>query len=112
MSNEEDWYVEHKGTEAEDSSAKRGDPYKAARAKLLEVLRAYGMSDDVEEGSSGGWQAVLCPFHGDRRASASINLRKMFFRCHGCGIAGTAIAIVMEQEGLDRREAAEWIMKL
>lgn len=37
---------------------------------------------------SGGWQAVRCPFHDDRRASGSINPDKGFYRCHGCGVNG------------------------
>ena len=48
-----------------------------------------------------GNQQVRCPFHEDTHASASVNLDKGLFNCYGCSIAGDAIALLMEREGMD-----------
>lgn len=46
-----------------------------------------------------GWKTMRCPFHGDKQASARTN--GYGFMCHGCGIKGSAISIIMEREGVD-----------
>lgn len=58
------------------------------------------------------WEKAQCPFHSDKRPSASLNWGKSRFRCHACDIGGDAIDIVMEQENLQFRQAMEWIQNL
>lgn len=41
---------------------------------------------------SSGWTPCRCPFHEDKRASASVNLTTGGFRCHGCGAKGDLVA--------------------
>lgn len=51
------------------------------------------------------WVSVRCPFHGDRTASAAINLEENAFACYACDIKGDTYAIIMQHEGVGFREA-------
>ena len=48
---------------------------------------------------------MICPFHDDSHASATVNLDENAFNCFGCGVKGDTYSIIMEQEGIDFREA-------
>lgn len=56
-----------------------------------------------------GWQKVSCfgsgHYSGDRNPSASVNLGTGHYRCFGCDLAGDAVDLVMQEEGLDFKEA-------
>jgi hypothetical protein len=52
-----------------------------------------------------GWRKMICPFHDDSHASATVNLDENAFNCFGCGVKGDTYSIIMEQEGIDFREA-------
>lgn len=41
--------------------------------------------------NSNGWTLVLCPLHGDKDPSLSINLKHGGFKCFGCGEQGDLI---------------------
>ena len=41
--------------------------------------------------NSNGWQLALCPLHGDKDPSLSINLKHGGFHCFGCGEKGDII---------------------
>ena len=47
----------------------------------------------------------LCPFHGEKTASFSVNQRKQFFHCFGCGVGGSVIDFVMQYENMSFQEA-------
>jgi DNA primase len=49
----------------------------------------------------------LCPFHGEKTPSFSVNPDKRMFHCFGCGASGDAIKFVMQVEGKSFREAVE-----
>ena len=49
----------------------------------------------------------LCPFHNEKTPSFTVNDRKGFFHCFGCGAHGDAIGFVMQSEGLAFRDAVE-----
>jgi DNA primase len=49
----------------------------------------------------------LCPFHGEKTPSFSVNPDKRMFHCFGCGASGDAIKFVMQVEGKSFREAIE-----
>jgi DNA primase len=49
----------------------------------------------------------LCPFHGEKTPSLSINAEEGLFYCFGCGAKGDVITFVRELEHLDFVEAVE-----
>lgn len=50
---------------------------------------------------------ALCPFHGEKTPSFSINPERQAYHCFGCGVNGTAITFLMEYENLDFVPAVE-----
>jgi len=51
--------------------------------------------------------AGLCPFHNEKTPSFTVNDRKGFFHCFGCGEHGDAVGFVMKTEGLSFPESVE-----
>jgi DNA primase len=51
----------------------------------------------------------LCPFHDERTPSFSVNAEHKLYHCFGCGASGDAIRFAQETEGLDFREAIEFL---
>lgn len=47
--------------------------------------------------------------HGDRHGSLGFNLRTNTFKCFACGISGDPIALVMQYNKVEFREACEWL---
>lgn len=50
---------------------------------------------------------ALCPFHGEKTPSFTINDEKAFYHCFGCGAHGDVINFVKEYEGLSWQQAVE-----
>lgn len=81
------------------------------------VLRELGVSS--ARGSWSDWEAVNCPFHDDRNASASMNCQLGLFKCHACdapcpdtGKAGDIIDVAKYHLGTDSfTEALDWLRK-
>jgi DNA primase len=48
-----------------------------------------------------------CPFHTEKTPSFSVNRKKQFFHCFGCGASGNAISFLMNFSHLDFVEAVE-----
>ncbi|MGR9116441.1 MAG: DNA primase [Gammaproteobacteria bacterium] len=48
-----------------------------------------------------------CPFHTEKTPSFSVNRKKQFFYCFGCGASGNAISFLMDYSHLDFVEAVE-----
>jgi DNA primase len=48
-----------------------------------------------------------CPFHTEKTPSFSVNRKKQFFHCFGCGASGNAISFLMDFNHLDFVEAVE-----
>jgi hypothetical protein len=61
----------------------------------------YPLTDLIK--SRGG--VALCPFHDDK--TPSMDVRKNFFYCYGCGANGNAINFVMRTENLTFPQAVE-----
>lgn len=49
----------------------------------------------------------LCPFHNEKSPSFSVSKDKQLYHCFGCGVGGTVINFVMQQDGLDFVEAVK-----
>lgn len=71
----------------------------APELTIAAVLEHYGA--DLARVRETGWRPLRCPFHDDKLASASVNLAKGAFRCHGCDAKGDAIGLIKAREGLD-----------
>jgi DNA primase len=80
---------------------------------FLDELRArLSLSDIVGrkvslKRRSGAEYAGLCPFHNEKTPSFTVNDKKGFFHCFGCGVHGDAVGFVMKTEGLSFPEAVE-----
>ncbi|HEY8369453.1 MAG TPA: DNA primase [Thermodesulfobacteriota bacterium] len=48
----------------------------------------------------------LCPFHGEKTPSFTVNEARGVFHCFGCGAGGTAFDFLMRREGMSFPEAA------
>jgi len=55
----------------------------------------------------GGRYWGLCPFHGEKSASFSVDPDKGFYYCFGCRKGGSPVTFLMELEKLGYREALE-----
>ena len=53
----------------------------------------------------------LCPFHGEKTASFSVNPEKGICYCFGCHKGGGAINFIMEIEGLNYPDAVRFLAK-
>jgi DNA primase len=71
------------------------------------VLAHYGADLSKVRANSQYWQAIKCPFHGDMHESASVNMKYDVFKCHGCDAAGSAVGLIVQQEGVSRSEAEQ-----
>ena len=56
---------------------------------------------------SGAEYAGLCPFHNEKTPSFTVNDKKGFYHCFGCGEHGDAISFVTKTEGLSFPESVE-----
>jgi len=80
---------------------------------FLDELRArLSMSDIVGrkvslKRRSGSEYAGLCPFHNEKTPSFTVNDKKGFYHCFGCGEHGDAVGFVMKTEGLSFPESVE-----
>jgi DNA primase len=80
---------------------------------FLDELRArLSLSDVVGrkvslKRRSGSEHAGLCPFHNEKTPSFTVNDKKGFFHCFGCGVNGDAVGFVMKTEGLSFPESVE-----
>lgn len=69
--------------------------------ELTAKARTYPLTDLLK--SRNGM--ALCPFHDDK--TASMDIRKNFYHCYGCGEQGDVIDYVMKTERLSFKEAVK-----
>jgi len=80
---------------------------------FLDELRArVSLSDIVGrkvslKRRSGAEYAGLCPFHNEKSPSFTVNDKKGFYHCFGCGEHGDAVGFVMKTEGMSFPESVE-----
>lgn len=57
--------------------------------------------------SNGAEHSGLCPFHKEKSPSFTVNDKKGFYHCFGCGAHGNVIDFIMMTEGFDNFDATE-----
>lgn len=72
------------------------------RADLLKVV---GRS--VQLRKTGASYIGLCPFHNEKSPSFTVSPDKGFYKCFGCGAAGSALTFLMEHDGTPFRDAVK-----
>lgn len=70
------------------------------KPSITEVVSRY-----TNLGRHGKQLVGLCPFHGDKTPSLSVNEDKGVFHCFGCGEGGDVFTFVQKIEGIDFKEA-------
>jgi len=76
------------------------DQIDSAKYDIIGVIGGY-----VELKRGGKNHHACCPFHKEKSPSFTVNEKKGFFYCFGCGAGGNAIDFVMQYDGLDFRKA-------
>lgn len=79
---------------------------------FLERVRTHFLLSDIIGRSvalkrTGREYSGLCPFHGEKTPSFTVNNEKNFYHCFGCGAHGDAIEFVKQHQRLSWREAVE-----
>ena len=72
------------------------------RSDIVSVVSRY-----VHLTPKGGRYWGLCPFHGEKTASFSVNPQRQMYYCFGCHAGGSAITFVMEIEHLEFADAVK-----
>ncbi len=72
----------------------REEPARNDVLDIAAVLLHYG-ADNIPHGS--GWRKMKC-IHGERNASASVNVEEGAFTCFSCGLRGDTISIIRKME--------------
>ena len=67
------------------------------------------VSDYVSLKKSGRNFMGLCPFHGEKTPSFTVNPERQIFHCFGCGEGGNVIGFVMKREGMSFPEAVRFL---
>ncbi len=79
-----------------------------ARIKeVADIVQVIGESVVLKK--SGANYQGLCPFHGEKTPSFSVNPAKQFFHCFGCGASGDVIEFVMKSQGADFPQALRFL---
>ncbi len=73
-----------------------------ARADIVQVVGQY-----VQLKKNGHRYWGLCPFHGEKTASFSVDAEKQFYYCFGCKASGSVIQFIMDMERLEFPEAVK-----
>jgi DNA primase len=71
-----------------------------SRADIVEIIGAH-----VRLKKAGRNFVGLCPFHGEKTPSFTVNREKGFFHCFGCGAGGTVFNFMMRMDGATFPEA-------
>ena len=75
-----------------------------SRSDLVQIVSGY-----VGLKKSGRKYWGLCPFHGEKTASFSVDAERQLFYCFGCKAGGDVIRFVMDIEHLNYPEAVEFL---
>lgn len=67
------------------------------------------ISEEVVLKKKGGNYWGLCPFHGEKTPSFSVNADRNIFKCFGCGVGGDAIAFLMKIHNWDYVQTIKYL---
>lgn len=73
-----------------------------ARVDIVEIIGSR-----IKLRKAGSNYVASCPFHTEKTPSFSVNPKKQFYYCFGCGAHGNAIGFLMEFDRLDFIDAVE-----
>ena len=73
----------------------------------VDMVALVGARTDLRR--VGARHTGLCPFHDERTPSFSVNSDLGLYHCFGCGESGDAIRFVERTEGVDFKEAVEFL---
>ena len=76
------------------------------RADIVQVVSRY-----VQLNPKGGRYWGLCPFHGEKTPSFSVNPQRQMYYCFGCHKGGGVINFIMEIESLSYPDAVRFLAK-
>lgn len=80
-----------------------------AEQKIAEVRQAARISEFISPyvslKRSGRGMTGLCPFHGEKSPSFSVDDERGFYHCFGCGAGGNVFKFVMQMENVSFPEA-------
>lgn len=71
---------------------------------IVDIIRQY-----VQLSKNGKNYLGLCPFHGEKTPSFSVNAEKGFYHCFGCGKSGDVIRFIEEYKNVDFQSALKEI---
>ncbi len=75
-----------------------------ARSDLVQIVSGY-----VSLKKNGRKYWGLCPFHGEKTASFSVDGERQLYYCFGCKAGGTVINFIMDIERMDFSEAVAFL---
>lgn len=67
------------------------------------------VSEEVVLKKKGSNYWGLCPFHGEKTPSFSVNPERGFFKCFGCGVGGDAITFLMKIHNWDYMQTIKYL---
>lgn len=70
------------------------------KSDIVEVISSF-----IQLKKSGANYMGLCPFHGEKTPSFSVNRDKQIYHCFGCGVGGNVFTFLMEYENMTFPEA-------
>lgn len=73
-----------------------------SRADIVQIISGY-----VPLKKNGHRYWGLCPFHGEKTASFSVDSEKQLYYCFGCKASGTVIQFIMDMERLEYLDAVK-----
>lgn len=71
-----------------------------------QYYRSQGL-DFKSKANSQGWALALCPLHGDKIPSLSVNFKHGGFHCFGCGEKGDLISFHAKLNRLSFKDAVD-----
>ena len=74
------------------------------RADIVEII-----GEVVPLKKAGREFKANCPFHEEKTPSFYVVPHKRFYKCFGCGKAGSVFDFVMERQGMDFVEAVKFV---
>lgn len=77
------------------------------RTDIVALFESHGTT--LKKGKDDEYTG-LCPFHGEKNPSLSVNNHSGLYHCHACGASGNAYTLVYD-ELRDKKETVEYLKK-